>query len=545
MIRLDRFAMLVLLAASTVAAIPAVAQSDKATLEGSVKDASAGVIVGAKIRIANAATHQVQEQTTDQTGEYQFQGLPPGSYSIEISAQGFQTSSIPEVKLQPGEARQLDVQLRLGEVSQTVEVTAPGSEASETQIQRTSEDIVNVISADVITSLPNANIADAVGRLPGVTLERDEGEGKYVQVRGTEPRLTNVTIDGINVPSPEVAVRQIKLDVIPADLVESVVLEKTLSASQDGDAIGGTVDMRLKNALDQPTLTIDGMGGYTPILGGRYVGQTGATIGQRFGASKRFGALFGFTYDYNGRGIDDIEPGVDPGYAVPTYDSIDLREYRYQRKRWGFAGGTDYRFSRDSDVYLHYFYSDFKDYGNKWVYTLSDNVCEPGTCGGGPIITPGSPQFTTSQRTPDYSIASVSGGGRHSFGNSWFAWDFSASNGRQLQAAGNPGVTFTYSGSATCYYDPALNKTPFRPQWNPACTAPGSPIFNPNLYDISEFDTSTGPTDQVSLRLPQHSARTTGGARTMARFSLAPRFATRTTTKTQSLPCGTPSAPIR
>src|SRR5256886_15752186 len=83
------------------------------------------------------------------------------------------------------------------------------------------------LPSEVLRSLPNANMADALGRLPSVTVERDEGEGKYVQVRGTEPRLTNTTIDGINVPSPESGVRQIKFDAIPADIVESVEINKT------------------------------------------------------------------------------------------------------------------------------------------------------------------------------------------------------------------------------------------------------------------------------------------------------------------------------
>ncbi|PYU45377.1 MAG: hypothetical protein DMG53_14540 [Acidobacteria bacterium] len=67
----------------------------------------------------------------------------------------------------------------------------------------------------------------------------DEGEGKYVQIRGTEPRLANVTIDGVNTPSPESGVRQIKLDAIPADIVESVEINKTLQANMDPDGIGG------------------------------------------------------------------------------------------------------------------------------------------------------------------------------------------------------------------------------------------------------------------------------------------------------------------
>ena len=113
----------------------------------------------------------------------------------------------------------------------------------------------------MITSLPNANIADALGRMPSVTLERIEGEGVYIQVRGTEPRLTNITINGITIPSPEPGVRQIRLDVIPADLVESVEINKTLAPNIDGDGIGGSVNLKTKTAGEFPTMNAFGIGG--------------------------------------------------------------------------------------------------------------------------------------------------------------------------------------------------------------------------------------------------------------------------------------------
>src|SRR5712691_7812387 len=173
-----------------------------------------------------------------------------------------------------------------------------------------------VLPADVINSLPNTNIADAVGRLPSVSLERDEGEGKYIQIRGTEPRLSNVTIDGIHVPSPE-GVRNVKLDVLPADLVDMVEVNKTLSANQDADAIGGSVNLVTKSAGDRPYVSLLGMGGYTPISGGRPLYQFAGTAGQRFGRDKKFGLLFGGSYDFNGRGINDIEPA--PGvFTLPN-----------------------------------------------------------------------------------------------------------------------------------------------------------------------------------------------------------------------------------
>ncbi|MFZ0979973.1 MAG: TonB-dependent receptor plug domain-containing protein, partial [Candidatus Acidiferrales bacterium] len=270
------------------------AQAKSGVIAGQAADVGGGILRGASVKVEPGNFSTV----SDSQGQFSITNLPAGSYTVTISYAGFSPFS-QTVNLSAGQSVSVNAVLELAPANAQVEVQGVlQGEAEETQVQKTSDDIVNVIAADVITSLPNANIADAVGRLPGVTLERDEGEGKYVQIRGTEPRLTNVTIDGINVPSPEVAVRQVKLDVIPADLVESIVVEKTLSANQDGDAIGGTVDLKLKNAEDQPTLIVTGIGGYTPILGGRYVGQSSATVGQRFGTNKRFGVLLGFTYDY-------------------------------------------------------------------------------------------------------------------------------------------------------------------------------------------------------------------------------------------------------
>ena len=132
--------------------------------------------------------------------------------------------------------------LKVASTSEEILVTAdrPHGEAEAINQTRTSDNILQVLPAEVIRSLPNANVADAIGKLPSVTLYRIEGEGVYIQVRGTEPRLTNVTVNGVTLPSPEPTVRQVRLDVIPSDLVEAVELNKTLSASQDANGIGGS-----------------------------------------------------------------------------------------------------------------------------------------------------------------------------------------------------------------------------------------------------------------------------------------------------------------
>lgn len=215
--------------------------------------------------------------------------------------------------------------------------------------------------------------------MPSVTLERDEGEGKYVQIRGTEPRLTNTTVDGVNLPSPEPGVRQIKFDAIPADIVDEVQVSKTLQANMDGDGIGGSINLVTKSAGDLPTISIGGMGGYTPIINGRGLTEDTFTIGDRFGRKKKLGILIGGSWDWNGRGIDDIEPVPDiatflNGTTRPWKDGMDIREYEYFRSRWGIAGTIDYRIADGSSIYFRPFYSNFKNYGNRWAYTLVDNT---------------------------------------------------------------------------------------------------------------------------------------------------------------------------
>src|SRR5207245_8641261 len=115
------------------------------------------------------------------------------------------------------------------------------------------------------------------------------------------------------------------------------------------------------------------------IVGGRGLTEATGTIGQRFGAQKRLGLLIGGSYDWNGRGIDDVEPVSDVatfanGTTALWKDSQDIREYRYYRSRWGLAGSAEYKLGEASNIYILGLYSNFKNYGDRWVYSLTDNT---------------------------------------------------------------------------------------------------------------------------------------------------------------------------
>jgi len=475
----------------------ALSQSSKGTIRGRVTDPTGGALIGAQVILQQNGASVV----TDGQGQFYVNNLEPGTYTVEISYVGF-TAVKKDTVVTAGQVANVDTKLEVESVNLQVLVTADraAGEAEEVNRERTADNIVQVLSADVIRSLPNANMADALGRLPSVSIERDEGEGKYVQVRGTAPRLTNTTIDGVNVPSPESGVRQIKFDAIPADIVESVEINKTLQANMDGDGIGGSINLVTKTAGERPTVSLSGMGGYMPILGGRQQYETAGTIGQRFGRDKKFGLLFGGTYDWSGRGIDDIEPVSDlatlPNGSTQLWkDAQDIREYRYYRSRWGMAGSADYKLGEGSDIYARILYSNFKNYGDRWAYSLTDNS---GANALSPPSNPGTnpPTFNSQNRRPDIGIGSVLVGGKHVLSTTWYAWDISA--GRSYLDNLLPGTASFGSllTTSNCQFDPGATTDIFRPQWTPACFTEA----NPNNLALSNVQIQHGQSAQLNFQ---------------------------------------------
>jgi TonB-dependent receptor len=456
----------------------------KGVVAGRVLDSSGAVLQGAEVKLQGKDL----AVASNAQGDFTLPDLEPGTYKLQVLYVGFKPFE-QDVTVKAGETLQVDVHMDVASANEEILVTAerPRGEAEAVNRTRMADNLLQVLPAEVITSLPNANVADALGRLPSITLERIEGEGVYVFVRGTEARLTNVTIDGITVPSPEPQVRQVRLDVLPADLVESVEVNKTLAPNMDGDGIGGSVNMKTKTAGEFPTLNLFGMGGWNPIMGGRENTEEGGTFGHRFLKNRKLGVLFGGSFDYNGRGIDNWQPAIDPTstFSKPIYDDNTIREYRYYRNRWGYAGSADYKFSDSANIYLRGIYSNLEDYGDKWYY-------EPQLSGN--------PKFYTSSKRPDASISSYTLGGVKQFGPSRINWEVSASNSYELDSAGNPKADFSWLGSSlSCGYDPSAQTNPNVPHFGNNCDGPGSPLETATNWGFKDITISTGRSAQMNL----------------------------------------------
>lgn len=441
-----------------------VAQNDRGMITGTVKDASGAVLPGARVHTENGPS-----AVSDAQGQFLVSNLAPGTYRLTISYVGFQTADTVAV-VKSGEAATVDAVLQVDKTREVVTVDGDRQlgDVEAINIERTADNIVQVLPSRVITSLPNTNVADAVGRLPSVSLERDEGEGKYVQIRGTEPRLSNVTVNGVTIPSPEGNVRNIKLDIVPSGVWDRIEVFKTLSANQDGDAIGGTVNLVTKTPGERPTLDFGGQGGYTNIIGGRWLDAFNGTVGQRAGDRKQWGFLLSGTYDWNGRGINDLEPAIPPpgspqnvlgAVNYPTFAGEDLRTYKYYRTRYGFSPEIDYVLKPGSNIYLKGIFSDFHDFGETYVYTPNAGALVAANGNQYTFDNTGFMQYREYIRRPDQQIYSGMVGGRHDMTSNLFTYEFAVSRshnigGQDFATAkfnggpiSQPGITFGLNAS--------------------------------------------------------------------------------------------------
>lgn len=254
-------------------------------------------------------------------------------------------------------------------VANTEHVEVVGQAASIDQAlkeQRSSDSIKSVVHADGVAQLPDENVAEAVQRLPGVSVERDQGEGRFVSVRGLGPDLNSVTINGTLVPSPESERRAVALDVLPSELVQSLSVIKTLTPDMDANSLGGTVDVKSLSAFDHEGLF------YTGSSEASYDKNTHQTspkfsgaISDRFSLGDgidNFGVAAALSWQKRDFGSDNVETGgawdFEQGAKLQEFEQ---RDYDISRERAGGGLNFDYKPDDLSSYYLRTLYSRYKD----------------------------------------------------------------------------------------------------------------------------------------------------------------------------------------
>ena len=380
-------------------------------IEGQIKATEKGIALqGAKVRIVELN----REAVSQRDGRFVFLDVKPGNYTLVTSYIGADDMQRTVTVVDQKTTRE---NFQLVGVSGLVEnVIVVGQAAGINKAlnkQRSADNIVTAVSADAIGQFPDTNVSESLQRLPGLSIERDQGEGRYVRVRGMGPDFNAVTINGVGVPGPDADRRAVALDVIPSDLLENLTVTKTLTPDMDANSLGGSIDVQSLSAFDR-----DGFF-YQLTAEGSYDDNTeetspkGAlTASNQFslgGDENNFGVAFGVSSFKRKFGSDNVETGgaweFEDGEA--RLEEMEQRDYTITRERSGVTLNLDYKPSDNTDLYWRNLYSEYTDSEIRLANVIEfDEAMDEGEVGTAGV------QRELKDRTETQEILSTSLGGQ-------------------------------------------------------------------------------------------------------------------------------------
>lgn len=345
--------------------------------------------------------------------------------------------------------------------------------------QRKSDAIRSVVHADAIGQLPDDNAAEALQRIPGLSVERDQGEGRFVRVRGLGADLNTVTINGALVPAPEDDRRAVAMDVLPSELIQSLSVVKTLTPDMDANSLGGTVEVETLSAFDHDGLFYslsaegghdDNTGQFSPKLSGAWSNRFSLGDGV-----DNLGIALAASWQKRRFGSDNLETGGawdfdDQG----RLEELEQRRYDITRERSGLGLNFDYRPNEQGEVYLRTLFSQFKDDEVRQSSSLEfDDPQLPGESG----IAEGVRSLKAREETQD--VSSLVFGGSQQFGQWTLSGQAAWSRAREKSPGGIAGADFES--------DDEFSSAGYRNSGKPRPFADAS-YYDPDRYQLDEVE---------------------------------------------------------
>ena len=322
----------------------AVASPLAGRIVGTVTDATTGEpLIGASVMVIGTSVGDA----TDINGQYEIPNAPSGTQALRVSYVGYQAQEVA-VQVVDGGRVVADVALSFATL-EGVEITAQAEgQLNAINEQLSSNTITNVVSAARIQEIPDVNAAESIGRLPGVSIQRSGGEATRVAIRGLSPKFNTVTVNGVRLPATGGDDRSVDLSLVSSNILDGIAVTKAITPDMDADAIGGSIDLRLREAPDRPTLDILAQGGYNEIQDSYGNYKIVASASDRF-LGDRLGLIASVNADDYDRSADKFSAGYARGAddaagnarTIPA--SVQLREESVTRGRVGASGVLDYR----------------------------------------------------------------------------------------------------------------------------------------------------------------------------------------------------------
>jgi TonB-dependent receptor len=283
---------------------------------------------------------------TDANGEFIIRNITAGSQILTISYLGYISYDF-NVTVTSNENKKEDYYLE-GKVveGQTVVITAQAEgQLSAINQERSSNTIENIVAKDRIKELPDVNAAESIGRLPGISIERSGGEANKVEVRGLDPKYSLVSVNGVTVPGSGANDRSVDLSLISSNMLDGISVKKVVTADMDATVLGGTIDLKLKEAPDSFVVNASGQWGYNQLQNYKKNYNFNLSVSNRF-----FDNLLGIIANVNADNYDRSADKLNGNYATTfangyrqtIIQELTLREEVVNQKRLGASLLMDY-----------------------------------------------------------------------------------------------------------------------------------------------------------------------------------------------------------
>ncbi len=349
---------------------PEKTQTGTGSIRGKITDEDNMPMIGATIVVGQTTMGTI----TDVNGNYQLLGVPAGKQTIRISFIGYSTKT-KEITVNAHEVLVLNVQMSLSsvEISGIIAYGQARGQIAAINQQLNAKGIANVISAEKLQELPDVNVAEAIGRLPGLMVERDRGEGQKIIIRGLEPKYNTISIGGNMAPSTSTDDRSTDLNMISPEILGGVEVLKANTADKDADGLGGTVNLTIREAPSGLKMTANVLAGYSGHSKSFNNYKTNIYISNRFFNDNLGVMLTGntetsernsdvFNVNYNVVGKPNYEAGES--WVKPWITTATLQANIEDRSRTGGSLLLDWKISPSSTIKS----SNFIGYLNRHIY---------------------------------------------------------------------------------------------------------------------------------------------------------------------------------
>lgn len=392
------------------------------SIEGQISNANGKPLAGVLVKVKGTS----QTVFSDESGRYILRQVPQSDITLVYEYLGL-----------PAVERQIDANIdgattlnvRLGAATDNdVEVLeVKGQREAQNKalnLYRASDAVASFIAADDIGQFVDQNVAESLQRLPGLAIARDQGEGRFVSVRGISAGLSNVTINGMRIGTPEDGSRAVPLDVIPTGSVEGISVVKAPTPDMPGDAIGGSVDLQSASPFDRDGRNIRyrAEASYNELSG-----ETSPKV--QFNFSDTFDDKFGVSF-----GINFLDRKLESDNIEAEYDEVDfqdgeafsiietqLRKYFVNRERLGTNLNLEYRPNNKTRLFANTVYSEFKDAETRqrsiFIFEDGDLTAFNGANGTVEAMPEDAFRRRIRFRTKEQDTLAFAAGGEHTFEN--------------------------------------------------------------------------------------------------------------------------------